>query len=329
MNLNPLIDLAISLMFIYLLFSMIVTAVSELISQTLNKRGHFLKDSLKEVFNDSVYNKEFTELLYAHPMIDRMKETQTRLPSYLSSETFAQTLIDVIGREYDAHQFEFLKNVETGKYETKMTGEQIDDLHKRFNLGLEKMNYSDLKILLTLISSKSSNASSLQKNIESWFNNYMDRVSGWFKRSQQWKLFWLSFSVALVFNVNTVRISRFLWKHEMVRNNIVIGAQDYLLQHPDSLPASGNPRTDLKDNLEILNKMKIPLGWNFESTKINESTKSFFSNNKITAGSFLGWILTAFALRFGAPFWFDLLKKVINIRGAGPNPAEEQKKKTK
>jgi hypothetical protein len=34
----------------------------------------------------------------------------------------------------------------------------------------------------------------------------------------------------------------------------------------------------------------------------------------------LGWLLTALAISLGAPFWFDLLKKVINIRGAGGKP---------
>lgn len=36
---------------------------------------------------------------------------------------------------------------------------------------------------------------------------------------------------------------------------------------------------------------------------------------------FLGFILTALAVSMGAPFWFDLLRKVANIRGSGSKPS--------
>jgi hypothetical protein len=33
--------------------------------------------------------------------------------------------------------------------------------------------------------------------------------------------------------------------------------------------------------------------------------------------------ISAFALSFGAPFWFETLNKVVNLRGAGPKPKTE------
>ena len=41
---------------------------------------------------------------------------------------------------------------------------------------------------------------------------------------------------------------------------------------------------------------------------------------------FFGWAMTAAAASLGAPFWFDLLKKVISIRSNGQPPAETEKK---
>jgi hypothetical protein len=35
---------------------------------------------------------------------------------------------------------------------------------------------------------------------------------------------------------------------------------------------------------------------------------------------FLGWLITAFAVSQGAPFWFDLMNRFINLRGSGPKP---------
>jgi hypothetical protein len=40
--------------------------------------------------------------------------------------------------------------------------------------------------------------------------------------------------------------------------------------------------------------------------------------------AFWGWVVTALMLSLGAPFWFDLLKKLVALRGAGVNPDEKK-----
>jgi hypothetical protein len=34
----------------------------------------------------------------------------------------------------------------------------------------------------------------------------------------------------------------------------------------------------------------------------------------------LGWLVTGLAVSLGAPFWFDLLNRVVDLRGAGRRP---------
>ena len=43
-----------------------------------------------------------------------------------------------------------------------------------------------------------------------------------------------------------------------------------------------------------------------------------------------GIVLVAVAASFGAPFWFDLLNRLVNLRAAGkpPSPAAEQRKES-
>jgi hypothetical protein len=43
----------------------------------------------------------------------------------------------------------------------------------------------------------------------------------------------------------------------------------------------------------------------------------------------IGWLLTGFAASLGAPFWFDLLNKFMNLRSAGKAPEEKPKKPKK
>jgi hypothetical protein len=37
----------------------------------------------------------------------------------------------------------------------------------------------------------------------------------------------------------------------------------------------------------------------------------------------LGWVITALATLFGAPFWFDTLQQIIRLKGSGPSPVEK------
>ncbi|HTI08219.1 MAG TPA: hypothetical protein VL832_06670 [Puia sp.] len=47
----------------------------------------------------------------------------------------------------------------------------------------------------------------------------------------------------------------------------------------------------------------------------------------ITWKSWLGWLLTALAISLGAPFWFDMLNKVVSLRAAGNKPESTSEKK--
>jgi hypothetical protein len=39
----------------------------------------------------------------------------------------------------------------------------------------------------------------------------------------------------------------------------------------------------------------------------------------------IGWLLTIFAISLGAPFWFDVLNRFMNLRSAGKSPEEKGK----
>jgi len=43
--------------------------------------------------------------------------------------------------------------------------------------------------------------------------------------------------------------------------------------------------------------------------------------------SLMGWIITALALSLGAPFWFDLLNKLMKLRGSVATPTSDDREK--
>lgn len=56
------------------------------------------------------------------------------------------------------------------------------------------------------------------------------------------------------------------------------------------------------------------MGWNtpFYDNKLKKTQKIWWWITK-----FFGLILTVFAASLGAPFWFDILNKIISIRSTG------------
>jgi hypothetical protein len=65
-----------------------------------------------------------------------------------------------------------------------------------------------------------------------------------------------------------------------------------------------------KAGIDDAKSLQIPLGW---QTAPDDAGGWLLK--------LLGWLITVFALSFGAPFWFDVLGKVVNMRSSGPKPA--------
>lgn len=96
--------------------------------------------------------------------------------------------------------------------------------------------------------------------------------------------------------------------------------QTYLYSDEDI--ANQDFRTSLENLKGLINneiaEVRRPLGLGWEGVQLR-SLSTYDIISKI-----LGFILTALAISMGAPFWFDMLKKLVNIRSSGANPYENQ-----
>jgi hypothetical protein len=70
------------------------------------------------------------------------------------------------------------------------------------------------------------------------------------------------------------------------------------------------------DALEQLEALPLPVGWNHRALTKVTSPRGF--------EMLLGWLITAVATLFGAPFWFDALQQLVRLKGSGPSPAEKR-----
>jgi hypothetical protein len=160
--------------------------------------------------------------------------------------------------------------------------------------------------MLTAIDTAHGNLDHARLNIEAWFDSGMDRVSGWYKRSTQWIIFWIALFVAVALNVNTITIVDFLYRNDTARATIVALAE---AASADTAFITRN-YAEARQELEALD---LPIGWASGWGAPGQPTGVLDVWNGLL-GPLFGWLLTALAATMGAPFWFDLLNKVMVIR---------------
>lgn len=173
----------------------------------------------------------------------------------------------------------------TGDVKQKITAKVSDLQLRNFLIGLVERTGGDV--------------ARFRSGLARWFDNGMDRVSGVYKRRTQLWTFMIALIMATSMNINSITVGRELWVRPMFARTIA----------PNSNLQPG-------DALEQLGSLGVPVGW----------TAQRFSELKSPFGLevLLGWLVTASATLFGAPFWFDALGRLVQIRGTGPSPAEKR-----
>ena len=165
--------------------------------------------------------------------------------------------------------------------------------------------------LIGLLKQADNKIETFEKNIETWFDETMERASGWYKRKIRWFLFISAFCVSLGLNADTFQVISELSNDPDVR------------AHISNLAARAIEDKKIED-LQLANTQEIMkkvsshniLGWGAGNYQ-----KSWADMQTLEAVSFvltkiLGLFVTACAASLGAPFWFDLLNKLVNLRNA-------------
>ena len=157
----------------------------------------------------------------------------------------------------------------------------------------------------------------LRENLEGWFNDAMDRFTGWYKRWTRQISFAVAVVVVVVANADTITLANRLTRDAGLRAGIIVAADNAISKNQTA-------RQALLDDSEKLN---LPLGWIGPHENGGENS---FGSEQIPASGW-GWLskifgllISALAVSLGAPFWFDTLSKFMNVRGAGKVPDTSQ-----
>lgn len=232
--------------------------------------------------------------------------------------------------------------------------------------------------------------------LQTWFDDSMDRVAGWYKRQVQVILFIIGLSLAILFNLDIIQISGKLSTDKDARNLLVRMAvsqaesykddprvksrasldttkkslasadsifrqyQQHIEEAKDTILTSVTPANKLlalgwgdygkrNDSAKILSRYynqsticnqrsgpekhacQVHNGVQLDSVFAAHSTSfklGYIGSSIFHASKFAGILLTAFAISLGAPFWFDLLNKFMNLRASGKKEVKTGKQRT-
>jgi hypothetical protein len=166
----------------------------------------------------------------------------------------------------------------------------------------------------------------LRVNLESWFNDGMDRFSGWYKRWTRQVSFGVAIVLVVFANADTLTLANRLARDGALRAAITTAADSATQKIGENLK-NENVQAARQALLEESEKLNLPLGW--IDPKVNGKEDPFASERMPDTASgwawkVLGLLVSVLAVSLGAPFWFDTLSSFMNVRGAGKVPDTSQ-----
>ena len=233
---NVAFDVVLGLVFIYLLYSLLVTILGEIISTKLGIRARLLRIAVERMLNDGYYQKienktdkklqawrrkallyeppefksSFAGKFYEYPAIkylgriekDNKEKFNSTKPSYFSAEYFADSLIN------------FLEDKGAGITE-------MDKIAFCLKFNTYHIQPNTLRQFVNLFESAGGNKDLYKQNIMKWFNETMDRATGWHKRKMRVISFWLGLIIAAGFNMDSIRLTKILSNDKEARSQLV------------------------------------------------------------------------------------------------------------
>ncbi len=311
-----LLQIIAGLIFILVLFTLLATAIQELIANYISLRGvmlmktiqHILEPQLKgkrgEVYNgfinslafkqmcrpssSSMYGKaldwieEKVRVLFGYGGIGSAVEGP---PSFVSADNFAEVL-------------------KTLKW-TPENLESIPDGPLR-------------EFLETLQHQSEAKLQAKHDALRRWYDEVMNATSAWYRRQAQFILIFIGFAIAAGFNIDLVKIGRSLSENDTLRTQLYSDMERWMAERADTyFDENGQLRQGVlvqknENNIVIVDpSLREDLKSAALTQLIGQKVEAdHWTDYLLVFGS---WLLTAVFISFGAPFWFDLLRKLVRV----------------
>ena len=290
-----------------------------------------------------------------HPLIAGLASPDGNKPSYVEPTAFSAALVDLLPKDASGNLPNTAASVERALRQALQVpahGGKTQDCPSHLQEHLRTL----FRTRNLIVASPSADADALtqfKQGIEQWYNEAMERLIGRYKRKTANWLFWIGLITATLLNADSIRVAYVLGTRDQLRGTLADYAETMASNTIAQAVNTGTSnslnqfRHELNGrihDLQTLQGIGFPIGWqdsipiNFSpiiKTPVETSTEG--TNAPITghaggsaptprlwalaiATKFLGLLVTALAVSLGAPFWYDILNKLVSIRSAGRRP---------
>ncbi len=285
---SQVLEVTVGLVCVYLVLSIGCSGIKEAIAGAFSLRAKTLEEAIRNML--SAPNNDLAARFFAHPLITRTARPGEK-PSYISARNFSLVLLDLVAPAAGA-QPRTIQEVRTNLEDLP------DSALRRTMLGFLDVAQGDLD--------------AYRKKTEAWFDDTMRRVSGWYKRKAQIIILVAGALLCTILNADTFMLVRQLWNDQALRNLVVAEARaEASRQNHVSDPTLG----EVQEALQTASAP--PLGW----TRASRDGRGIPRGGIAWFEKVLGTLISIVAVSMGAPFWFDLLNKLINLRLSGAPPS--------
>jgi len=234
---NIYLDIAISLLLIFVVFSVIVYVIQEVVAINLEYRGKMLWNSLAQALDGIPLPSRaklhrappedqatLTTSVFGNSQIRSLMKGNEALPSYIHSLDFARAVIDVIAAKAASPGVNKLAdfisglNVQAANYQAAHPGKSCPPVYEIFK-GL---------------AAAANSIERLEAEIGAWYDRYMGRVTGWYKSHVVLTVRLIALGVTLFFNINVIQLVRSIAGDTTLRTNLA-GIAERVADHPDQV----------------------------------------------------------------------------------------------
>ena len=214
--------------------------------------------------------------------------------------------------------------------------------------GVHKIADEGLRTALQTLISTAETIEDAQSRMEHWFNDNMGRASSIFRRRIQIVSIAVAITLSVVLNVDTLHLARSLWEDENLRMTVATTAIQFdqsqaIESTTTTAPDDEATIEDLEDDVanigetvQDLLELQLPIGWEYipvtedmitssQALGLSDPTQNSRNIWNLIPGNsssflslwiqkFIGILTTTIAAAQGAPFWFDLLNKIVARR---------------
>lgn len=292
---STVLEIGIGLAFVYFVLSLAASAIAEAVSQALRWRSKNLEAGIENLLSDEAFARKF----YQHSLVKGLYKGD-RKPSYIPAQLFTTVILDL---ERTLGEGEIPPQVK----------DALRVFREQFPGPAQKVERAAQEISQTV--------KEVRDAVEDWFDQAMDRVSGWYKRKLQVALWAIGSVTAAAVNADTIATVESLNRDSALREAIVAAAVTQVETGVESPPGEGQDSTvsslisQAAQEVGSLRGLGVPLGWG----GLPVQTGFWWWVTKA-----VGLLLTGAAVSLGAPFWFSILNKLVNLRGSGDSPKRAQ-----